>query len=135
MRCGFANVAAVTGGTVAIAGRLLVRADKVGADTQLAHLVRLVEQAQGQKAAIARLADRISSFFVPSVLVLSAATLVGWLAAGDHRNLANRAQQKVERDQALSCGGRLTLEKRLNRFERASASTSSPSGSLATCTW
>jgi heavy metal translocating P-type ATPase len=72
----------VTGGTVAIAGRLLVRADKVGADTQLAHLVRLVEQAQGQKAAIARLADRISSFFVPSVLVLSAATLVGWLAAG-----------------------------------------------------
>jgi P-type Cu+ transporter len=72
----------VTGGTVAIAGRLLVRADKVGPDTQLAQLVRLVERAQGQKAEIARLADRVSSVFVPSVLVLSAATLAGWLAAG-----------------------------------------------------
>jgi P-type Cu+ transporter len=73
---------AVTGGTVAVAGRLLVRADKVGADTQLAHLIRLVEHAQGQKAAMQRLADRISGIFVPAVLAMSAATLGGWLAAG-----------------------------------------------------
>ena len=73
---------AVTGGTVAVAGRLLVRADKVGADTQLAHLIRLVEHAQGQKAAMQRMADRISGIFVPAVLAMSAATLGGWLAAG-----------------------------------------------------
>ena len=72
----------VTGGTVAIAGRLIVRADKVGADTQLAHLIRLVEQAQAQKAAIQRVADRISGIFVPAVLVMAAATLAGWLASG-----------------------------------------------------
>jgi cation-transporting P-type ATPase A/B/Cu+-exporting ATPase len=72
----------VAGGTVAVAGRLIVRAEKVGQDTQLAHLIRLVEQAQAQKAAIQRLADKISGVFVPVVLVLAAATLAGWLAAG-----------------------------------------------------
>jgi P-type Cu+ transporter len=72
----------VVGGTVALAGRLVVRAEKVGKDTQLAHLIRLVEQAQAQKAAIQRLADQISGVFVPAVLVLAGATLVGWLAAG-----------------------------------------------------
>jgi P-type Cu+ transporter len=72
----------VTGGTVAVAGRLIVRADRVGPDTQLAHLIRLVEQAQAQKAAIQRVADRISGIFVPAVLIMAAATLAGWLAAG-----------------------------------------------------
>jgi Cu+-exporting ATPase len=72
----------VTGGTVVVTGRLVVRAVKVGSDTQLAHLVALVEQAQSQKAAIQRLADRISGVFVPAVLVVSGLTLAGWLAAG-----------------------------------------------------
>jgi P-type Cu+ transporter len=72
----------VTGGTVALMGRLIVRAEKVGPDTQLAHLIRLVEQAQAQKAAIQRLADKISGVFVPAVLAMAAATLAGWLAAG-----------------------------------------------------
>ena len=60
----------------------MVRAEKVGRDTQLAHLVALVEQAQSQKAAIQRLADRICGVFVPAVLVASALTLAGWLLAG-----------------------------------------------------
>jgi P-type Cu+ transporter len=72
----------VTGGTVALTGRLVVRASRVGRDTQLAHLIRLVEDAQAGKAAIQRLADRVSGVFVPLVLVLAAATLAGWLAAG-----------------------------------------------------
>jgi Cu+-exporting ATPase len=73
---------AVTAGTVAVSGRLIVRAVKVGRDTQLAHLVALVEEAQTQKAAIQRLADRISGVFVPAILVLAAVTLTGWLVAG-----------------------------------------------------
>ncbi len=72
----------VVGGTVALSGRVIVRAVKVGADTQLSHLIRLVEQAQAQKAAIQRLADRISGIFVPAVLAMAALTLAGWLAAG-----------------------------------------------------
>ena len=72
----------VTAGTVVLTGRLAVRAVKVGRDTQLAHLVALVEQAQSQKAAIQRLADRISGVFVPAVLVASGLTLAGWLLAG-----------------------------------------------------
>jgi P-type Cu+ transporter len=69
----------VTGGTVSLSGRLLVRATKVGADTQLAHMMQLVERAQNEKAAAQRLADRISGIFVPIVLVVAAATLAGWL--------------------------------------------------------
>ncbi|HYB87305.1 MAG TPA: heavy metal translocating P-type ATPase [Streptosporangiaceae bacterium] len=72
----------VAAGTVVVTGRLVVRAVKVGRDTQLAHLVALVEQAQSQKAAIQRLADRISAVFVPAVLVASGLTLAGWLLAG-----------------------------------------------------
>ena len=71
----------VAAGTVVVAG-LVVRAEKVGRDTQLAHLVALVEQAQSQKAAIQRLADRICGIFVPAVLVASGLTLAGWLLAG-----------------------------------------------------
>ena len=72
----------VTGGTITLTGRLVVRADKVGADTQLAHLIRMVEQAQAGKANIQRLADRICAVFVPAVLTCSALTLAGWLVAG-----------------------------------------------------
>jgi Cu+-exporting ATPase len=72
----------VTAGTVAVSGRLVVRAVKVGSDTQLAHLVGLVESAQSQKAAIQRLADRICTVFVPAVLAASGLTLAGWLLAG-----------------------------------------------------
>ncbi len=72
----------VTAGTIAVGGRLVVRAVKVGQDTQLAHLVALVERAQTQKAAVQRLADRIAAIFVPSVLVLAAVTLSAWLLAG-----------------------------------------------------
>jgi len=73
---------AVTGGTVALTGRVVVRAVKVGEHTQLAHLIRLVERAQADKAGIQRLADRICGVFVPVVLALAALTLAGWLAAG-----------------------------------------------------
>ena len=78
---------AVTGGTIALTGRLVVRADRVGPDTQLARLIAMVEQAQAGKAAIQRLADRICSVFVPAVLACSALTLAGWLldgAAAEH---------------------------------------------------
>ena len=72
----------VTGGTVVLTGRLVVRAVSVGRDTQLARLIRMVERAQADKAAVQRLADRISGVFVPVVLVLAATTLAGWLLAG-----------------------------------------------------
>jgi len=73
----------VIGGTVVLTGRVVVRADRVGADTQLSHLIRLVEQAQAQKAAIQRVADRICGYFVPVVLCCAVLTLAGWLLAGD----------------------------------------------------
>jgi P-type Cu+ transporter len=72
----------VIGGTTSVGGRLVVAATSVGSDTQLAHMLRLVEDAQNQKASVQRLADRISSVFVPAVLVAAAATLSGWLLAG-----------------------------------------------------
>ena len=61
----------VIGGTIAVGGRLVVRATKVGLDTQLAHMVKLVEDAQNEKAGAQRLADRVASIFVPAVLVIS----------------------------------------------------------------
>ncbi|WP_042400438.1 heavy metal translocating P-type ATPase [Streptacidiphilus carbonis] len=70
----------VTGATVNCGGRLVVRATGVGADTRLARMARLVEEAQSGKAAAQRLADRISAVFVPVVLVIAVATLLGWLA-------------------------------------------------------
>lgn len=72
----------VTGGTVALSGRLVVRATRVGSDTQLGRMLELVERAQNEKAAVQHLADRISSIFVPAVIAMSAATLCGWLASG-----------------------------------------------------
>jgi Cu+-exporting ATPase len=72
--------AEVAGATLNTYGRLVVRATKVGADTALAQIARLVAEAQAGKAPIQRLVDRVSSVFVPVVLVIAVATLVGWLA-------------------------------------------------------
>lgn len=72
--------ARVTGATINHEGRLVVRATAVGSDTQLAQMARLVEEAQDGKADIQRLADRVSSIFVPTVLVISLLTLLGWFA-------------------------------------------------------
>ncbi len=72
----------VTAGSIAVSGRLVVRADKTGDDTQLAHLIALVDRAQSEKAAVQRVADRISAVFVPAVIALSVLTLAGWLLAG-----------------------------------------------------
>jgi Cu+-exporting ATPase len=69
----------VAGGTVNAGGRLLIRATRIGADTQLAQLARLVEQAQAGKAPVQRLADRVSAVFVPVVIGIAVLTLVGWL--------------------------------------------------------
>jgi len=73
---------AVTGGCVNAGGRLVVRATRVGADTQLAQMARLVTEAQAGKAPVQRLADRISAVFVPVVIALAVVTLIAWLAAG-----------------------------------------------------
>ncbi|MEU4996512.1 heavy metal translocating P-type ATPase [Streptomyces sp. NPDC021622] len=70
---------AVTGATTNVSGRLVVEATRVGADTQLARMARLVEEAQAGKAQVQRLADRISGVFVPVVLVIAAGTLGAWL--------------------------------------------------------
>lgn len=73
---------AVTGATVNASGRLIVRATRVGSDTQLAQMAQLVEDAQTGKAEVQRLADRISGVFVPIVIGIALAALVGWLIAG-----------------------------------------------------
>ncbi len=72
----------VAGATVNVGGRLVVRATRVGADTQLAQMARLVEDAQNGKAQVQRLADRISGIFVPIVIALAVATLGFWVGAG-----------------------------------------------------
>ena len=73
---------AVTGATVNAGGRLVVRATRVGADTALAQMARLVTEAQNGKAAVQRVADRISAVFVPVVVALAVGTLGWWLANG-----------------------------------------------------
>jgi Cu+-exporting ATPase len=72
----------VAGATVNSYGRLVVRATKVGADTALAQIAKLVDAAQSGKAPVQRLADRVSAIFVPIVIVLSLLTLAGWLVTG-----------------------------------------------------
>ena len=72
----------VTGATVNAGGRLVVEATRVGSDTQLAQMAKLVEEAQNGKAQVQRLADRISGIFVPIVIILAAATLGFWLGTG-----------------------------------------------------
>ena len=72
----------VTGATVNMSGRLVIRATQVGADTLLAQITRLVSQAQATKAGAQRLADRIAAVFVPCVIAVAVATLGFWLGAG-----------------------------------------------------
>ncbi|MGY5764226.1 heavy metal translocating P-type ATPase [Brachybacterium sp. DNPG3] len=86
---------AVTGATVNVGGRLVVRATGVGADTQLARMARLVEDAQSGKAEIQRLADRVAGVFVPIVLVIAALTVAGWLIAGGGPIMAGTAAVAV----------------------------------------
>jgi len=73
---------AVTGATVNAGGRLVVRATRVGADTQLARMAQMVEDAQSGKAEIQRLADRVSGIFVPIVFVIAIVVLAAWLLTG-----------------------------------------------------
>ncbi|WP_026820865.1 heavy metal translocating P-type ATPase [Arthrobacter castelli] len=85
----------VTGATVNVGGRLLVRASRVGSDTQLAQMARMVEDAQNGKAQAQRLADRISGIFVPIVIALAAATLGYWLGTGSGAEYAFTAAVAV----------------------------------------
>ncbi|MFJ4109766.1 heavy metal translocating P-type ATPase [Oerskovia enterophila] len=85
----------VTGATVNTSGHLLVRATRVGEETTLAQIGRLVSQAQTGKAPVQRLADRISAVFVPIVLVLAVLTLGGWLLAGASTQFAFTAAVAV----------------------------------------
>jgi Cu+-exporting ATPase len=74
----------VIGATVNVNGSLVVQATRVGADTALAQIIRLVDEAQGSRAEVQRLADRVAAVFVPTAIAISAATLFAWLAiAGD----------------------------------------------------
>ncbi len=86
---------AVTGATVNAGGRLVVRATRVGADTQLAQMARLVEAAQMGKAPVQRLADRVSAVFVPVVITLAVATLGYWLGHGAETTFAVTAAVSV----------------------------------------
>jgi Cu+-exporting ATPase len=72
----------VVGATVNVGGRIVVRAGRIGADTQLAQMAKLVEDAQTGKAQAQRLADKISGIFVPIVIALAVATLGFWLGTG-----------------------------------------------------
>lgn len=85
----------VLGGSVNTYGRVTVRAEQVGPDTLLARMGRMVAEAQNGKAAIQRLADRVSAVFVPVVLALAAVTLAGWLATGQPATAAFTAAVAV----------------------------------------
>jgi Cu+-exporting ATPase len=83
-----ARGARVTGGTVNVGGMLRLEITRVGADTELAHMQRLLEDAQTGKARIQRLADRVSAVFVPVVIALAVVAFAGWLIAGASLELA-----------------------------------------------
>ncbi len=85
----------VAGATINAGGRLVVRATRVGSDTALAQIARLVEDAQTGKAPVQRLADRVSGIFVPVVIGLAVATLAFWLAAGEGAGFAFTAAVSV----------------------------------------
>src|SRR6516162_10283932 len=85
----------VAGATVNAGGRLIARATKVGADTALAQIAKLVTDAQSGKAPVQRLADRVAGVFVPIVLALSVLTLVAWLLAGESAGFAFTAAVAV----------------------------------------
>ena len=78
----------VTGGTVNGSGGFLMRAERVGSDTLLAHIVQLVSEAQRSRAPIQRLADVVSSYFVPAVVFISLLTFAVWAAVGPQPRLA-----------------------------------------------
>jgi Cu+-exporting ATPase len=78
----------VTGGTVNGAGSFLMRAERVGSDTLLAHIVQLVSEAQRSRAPIQRLADVVSSYFVPAVVFISVLTFIVWASVGLQPRLA-----------------------------------------------
>jgi P-type Cu+ transporter len=80
----------VIGATINTTGSLRVGAAKVGADTMLAHIIRMVQQAQASKAPIQRLADTISSYFVPAVIATAIATFAIWFITGQHPRLPSR---------------------------------------------
>lgn len=85
----------VVGATVNVGGRLVVQATRVGEDTQLAQMAKLVKDAQSGKAPIQRIADRVSAVFVPAVILVAIATLGFWLAAGAGSNFALTAAVAV----------------------------------------
>ncbi len=78
----------VIGGTINKTGAFRFRASKIGRDTMLAQIIKLVEEAQGSKAPIQRLADKIASIFVPIVMAIAAITFIVWLILGPSFNLA-----------------------------------------------
>jgi Cu+-exporting ATPase len=79
---------AISAGTINTTGSLLIRADKVGSDTALSRIIELIKQAQNSKPDIARLADKISSVFVPTVIVISLFTALAWYLFGPEPKLA-----------------------------------------------
>ncbi len=85
----------VFGATLNSTGSFVFRATKVGKDTTLAQIVRIVEEAQGSKAPIQRLADTISSYFVPAVLILAGLTFAAWMVLGPEPRLAMAVQALV----------------------------------------
>ena len=102
----------VTGATVNMSGRLVVRAARVGSGTLLAQITRLVSQAQATKASAQRLADRIAAVFVPCVIALAVATLGFWLGDGAARRVG------VERC-GRRLGGRVPVRARAGHPDRA----------------
>ena len=86
---------AVIGATLNTSGSFVFEATKVGRDTALAQIVRLVEDAQGSKAPMQRLADQISSYFVPAVLVLAAVTFLGWFVLGPEPRITLALQAAI----------------------------------------
>ncbi len=85
----------VLGGTVSLTGRMVVQAQKVGRETQLGQMLSLVEHAQNEKAAVQQLADRVSSVFVPTVLLLALGTLIAWRLTGNPASAAISAGLSV----------------------------------------
>jgi Cu+-exporting ATPase len=86
---------AVTGGCVNVGGRLVVGVTRVGADTELAQMARLITEAQAGKAPVQRLADRVSAVFVPVVIAAAIVTLIAWLAVGPGAGAAFTAAVSV----------------------------------------
>lgn len=87
--------ASVTGGTVNTTGSLTVKALRVGKDSTLARIVRAVEDAQGSKAPVQKMADKIASIFVPGILLISLITFAGWMIFGEAPDAAVRFQQAL----------------------------------------